>query len=44
VVTVREGANHTIVLVNGNMTSVPATGRSGEGLAHAIVKQAKGEK
>jgi predicted RNA binding protein YcfA (HicA-like mRNA interferase family) len=37
---VREGANHTLYRVNGNVVTVPRHREIGEGLSKAILKQA----
>ena len=41
---VREGANHTVVSVNGNRFTVPRHREIGEQLAAEILKQAKGRR
>jgi predicted RNA binding protein YcfA (HicA-like mRNA interferase family) len=37
---VREGANHTLYRVNGNVVTVPRHREIGEGLSKTILKQA----
>jgi predicted RNA binding protein YcfA (HicA-like mRNA interferase family) len=39
---VREGANHSLYRVNGNVVTVPRHREIGEGLSKAILKQARG--
>ena len=40
---VREGANHTLYRVSGNVVAVPRHREIGEGLSKAILKQAAKE-
>jgi len=41
---VREGANHTLVRVNGNRLTIPRHNEIGESLSKKILKQARGER
>jgi predicted RNA binding protein YcfA (HicA-like mRNA interferase family) len=41
---VREGANHTLVEVNGNRLTIPRHSEIGKSLSKKILKQARGER
>ena len=41
---IREGANHTLVQVNGNRLTIPRHNEIGETLSKKILKQARGER